>query len=156
MSTKTQDVLLNLAMAEGAIKTKISVAEDRLEKLRTTFPDQLASFVLGEITNSELKEVKSQIAELIEFLQVAPDTLRGLARRKETLEKAEKIDRRGQRKVEAVKEYEALKAKIQTHPAYDRTLEVRFFGTASAAGRRGEAEEVVKRWKLVLQNRSRA
>ena len=147
----TQDLLLNIATAEGAVLARFEEAKKQIKELRAALPDLYAKSFLREITNGELCEAKRQIAIYQEVIDTTPVMLDGLARRKENLEKAKKAEHRRERKVKALQDYEALKAEIATMNQYDQGVEARLSALAGDCRRRGEAEEVVKAWKQSVE-----
>ena len=147
----TQDLLLNIATAEGAVLARFEEAKKQLKEFRGALPDLYAKSFLREITNGELCEAKRQIAMYQEVVETTPVMLEGLARRKESLQKSEAADRKRERKAKALERYKTLKAEMDASESYDRLLETGLFTASLDCGKRGEAEEIVKEWKRKIE-----
>lgn len=117
--TECQEMKSKIESAREATEANGRRAEERLNELKDSLPNLLASKVLGEVTGGEVAEAKAEVATLESSISDMGLTLQGLQARQEQandeLAKASKVLTR----YKAAQRYDSIKSQLTTRYSKD-------------------------------------
>ena len=137
-----EEVNAKIELAKQKAEENKERAQQRLKQLEAQFPSLLAAEALGELTEEELNEVRSEVSDLERVIKESPLAIDALETR-ERKNAQRMVDTRAViKRHEMELEYQEKLAQIQKE--YSRDLEHSIWPLATQLGKRGETEPIIK------------